>query len=381
MANRFHAMHVTFLLAHPYAPASMKRVAQALHRYLPVPSEVRTVSREVPAILHAPLPAGMVHVLYVLHARRFLRRMASHLGPQEVVHLVDHSDSFLLSALSARLKVVTCHDLIPLIEPSLYRHPWSRWLGRCLYWLTVRDITRADGVIASSFATAQHAQRLLGVPSERLRVVYHGVDADFFVPLPAEERRHRRQMQGFHPHEIVLLHVGSNAPYKNIPAILYTLTLLRQQGHFVRWIKAGQPLSAPLYRLARRLGVADCVQVEPFVDDMRLRELYQICDLLLFPSLQEGFGLPVLEALACGTPAVIADTPALNEWARDVCPVAPPRDARALAERVLQSAQDSHSETFRDRLREFAEQYHWRRITAHLVEAYRQWETPCGCCM
>lgn len=353
----------------------MKRVAQALHRYLPVPSEVGYASPCPPAVLLSRLPDSMVHVLYVLHTRRSLMRMANHLGPKEVVHLVDHSEAFLLPTLSAHLKVVTCHDLIPLVEASLYRHPLSRWLGCWLYRMTVRDITLADGVVACSFATAQHAQRLLGVPAERLKVVYQGIDADFFVPLPAEERRHQREMHGFSPQEIVILHVGSNAPYKNIPAILHTLAHLLHHGHAVRWIKAGQPLTAPLYRLAHRLGVADCVQVEPSVNDTRLRELYQTCDLLLFPSLREGFGLPVLEALACGTPAVISDVPALNEWASEVCLSAAPRDVPTLAEKVLQSVENGCSHPVRKRLREFAEQYDWHRIIPQIMEAYRTWGT------
>lgn len=357
----------------------MKRVAQALHRYLPVPSEVRYVSPYPPAVLRSHLPASVVHVLYVLHTRRSLMQMANHLGPKQVVHLVDHSESFLLPALRANLKVVTCHDLIPLVEAGMYRHSLSRRLGYRLYQIAVRDMPLADGVIACSNATAQEANRLLGVASEKLKVVSHGVDTGFFTPLTEEERRCRRERLGLHPQEIAILHVGSNAPYKDIPTVLRTLAYLRQQGHTVRWIKAGQPLSASLHQLANRLGIADRLHVEPYVDDTRLRELYQTCDLLLFPSLREGFGLPVLESLACGTPAVISDVPALNEWAGEVCLSAPPRDVPALAGRVLQSVENGRSHSVRKRLREFAEQYDWHRIIPQMMEAYQAWEIRREC--
>lgn len=352
----------------------MKRVAHCLHRYLPVPSEICYASPTPPAVLHTHLPSVVVHVLYVLHTRRHLQRLASRLCTNEMVHLIDHSESFLLPALKANLKVVSCHDLIPLVERRIYRHPLSRLLGQWLYRLAVREIACADGVIACSHATAQDTARLLDVPPEKIRVVYQGVDTDFFTPLPESERLRQRETLGLRPQEIAILHVGSNAPYKNIPAILHVLSHMRQGGYAVRWIKAGEPLSGSLWRLAHRLGVADRIRVEPHVDDVRLRELYQVCDLLLFPSLREGFGLPVLESLACGTPAVVADVPALNEWAGEVCTSAPPHEIRTLAEKVLQSAENSCDFTARARLREFAKGYDWRTITSQMVEAYRAWE-------
>lgn len=352
----------------------MKRVAHCLHRYLPVPSEICYASSTPPAVLRSHLPSVVVHVLYVLHTRRHLQRLAARLRPCEIVHLVDHSECFLLPALTAKIKVVSCHDLIPLAETRTYRHLLSRRLGQWLYRLTVRDIACADGVIACSQATARDTERLLGFPSGKIRVIYQGVDTDFFTPLPEGERLRQRESLGLHPKDIAILHVGSNAPYKNIPAILHVLSHLRHGGYAVRWIKAGEPLSRSLWRLAHRLDVADCIHLEPHADDTRLRELYQVCDLLLFPSLREGFGLPVLESLACGTPVVIADVPALSEWAGEVCASAPPHDTLGLAEKVLQSVQNGRDSTVRTRLREFAEQYDWRRIIPQIVDAYHAWE-------
>ncbi len=352
----------------------MKRVTQALHRHLPVPSDVRYVCSSPPSVLQHRLPAAAVHVLYVVFTRRYLQRLAARIPPCDVLHVVDHSESFLLPPTRAHLKVVACHDLIPLAaEEVVYRRPFSRRLGHWLYRLTVRDITRADGVVACSRTTVQDVLHFLPIAPERLKVVPDGVDTDFFVPLREEERCRYRQEMGYGEQEIVLLHVGSNAPYKNIPAVLRTVAYLHSTGHPVRWIKAGQPLSPSLQQVARELGIADCLHMEGPIDDARLLRLYQTCDVLLFPSLREGFGLPVLESLACGTPAVIADAPALNEWAGEVCLNAPPNDIQALAEKVLHSAEEGHSPGYRARLREFALQYSWREIAAQMVQAYREW--------
>jgi len=373
MANKLYTMRVTLLLAHPQSAPSIRRMAQAMHRHLGLPSAIHYVSPRRLPVLHMPLPAVLKHVWYVLYTRRCLQRLASRLPRHELLHLVDHSEAFLLPAVQADLKVATCHDMIPLTENRLYQHHLSRQLGHWLYWLTMRDITCADGIIACSRATSQDVLRLLPVQAERVKVVYPGVDTAFFCPLSDELRSRKRQQLGFQAHEMVILHVGSNAPYKNIPGVLRTVASVRDSGRPVRWVKAGQPLPPSLQRLARALGIADCIQAEASVDDLRLRDLYQSCDVLVFPSLCEGFGLPVLEALACGTPAVIADVPALNEWAREVCPCAPPDDVKRLAEKVLQSAEASRSSTVRARLREFATQYDWRRMAKQVAEAYREW--------
>lgn len=348
----------------------MNRVTQAMHRYLPVPSDIRYVSPQPPAILHRRLPAAAIHILYVLHTRRHLQSLAARLPRCDVLHVVDHSESFLLPVTPANRKIVTCHDLIPLVTENIYRHFWSRQLGRWLYRLAVKDVADAEVIIACSHATASDVMHFLSVPAHKVKTVYGGVDTIFFSLLPNDLRRRKRTELGLEPHEIVILHVGSNAPYKNIPAVLRTVAYLRHSRHPVKWIKAGQPLPRPYQRLAQELEIADCIRTEASIDDSRLRDLYQTCDVLLFPSWREGFGLPVLESLACGTPAVVADTPALNEWAGEVCLTAPPNDVQALAEKVLLSAAENRSSTARAFLREFALQYDWSRIARQIAEVY-----------
>ncbi len=365
-------MHVTLLRAHPQSAPSMKRVTQAMNRYLPVPCEIRYVSPCPPTILRWRVPAAVIYVLYVLCTQRYLQHLAARLPHFDVLHVVDHSESFLFPVTSANRKVVTCHDLIPLVMENIYRHPLSRQLGQRLYRRSIKHITDADVIITCSHATASDLMRLLAVPAQKVKTVYNGVDTNFFTILPDDLRWRKREELGFQPHEIAILHVGSNAPYKNIPAVLRTVAQLRHSGHPVRWVKAGQHLPPSHQRLARELDIADCIQVEADIDDLRLRDLYQSCDVLLFPSWREGFGLPVLESLACGTPAVIADTPALNEWAGKVCSSASPNDVRSLAEKVLLSVEESRSPDARARWREFALQFDWGSIARQIAEAYAQ---------
>lgn len=351
----------------------MKRVAEALHRNLPVPSTIRYIYPGAPPILKRRLPRILVHTLYVMHTQRQLHRVAAQLAPCEIAHIVDHSESFLLPAVRASLRIVHCHDLIPLVESRIYRHQLSRCLGRMLYTQSVRYLPLADGVIACSQATARDVHNLLGVPVKHLRTVPHGVDTDFFTPVPQEIRCQLREKHGFSPREKVLLHVGSNALYKNVPTILHVAASLLDEGHPVKLVKAGQRLTPPLQRLANQLGFATrIVQVEN-PDDTLLRELYRACDVLVFPSLREGFGLPVLEALACGTPAVVSDAPGLAEWAGAVCPCVPALDVPKMMQAVLRSIEIAYADSERMQLRQFAVQYDWKNIAAQIAQAYREW--------
>lgn len=364
-------MQVSFLLAHPQASYSMKRVAQSLCRAIPASANVRYVTEVVPALLHAPLPPALVHLLYVIHTRRILQKAARKLPPCDVLHVVDHSESFLLKAPPAHRRIISVYDLIPLTEKRLYRSALSRWLGKQLYRLCVQDVRWADTVVACSQQTAQEVCNLLGVAADRVQVVPLGVDTRFFTPSDEEQRRSARSSRGIGD-ETVVLHVGSNAPYKNMPTVLAVVGQLRQEGYRVRLVKVGEPFSPALWQQAEHWGISNCVHIEPTASDALLREWYQLSDVLLFPSLREGFGLPVLEALACGTPAVIADVPALNEWAAEMCLSAPPNDVSALSRAVLWAAQERRSPTYQNRLREFSLSMDWQHIARKYMAVYQR---------
>lgn len=329
------------------------------------------VTEVVPALLRAQLPPALVHLLYVIYTRRILQKAARNLPPCDVLHVVDHSESFLLKAPPAHRRVISVYDLIPLTEKRLFRSALSRWMGKWLYWLCVHEVRYADMVVACSQRTAQEVCDLLGVAAERVKVVPLGVDTSFFIPSREEQRQSVRLSQGIGD-EIVVLHVGSNAPYKNIPTVLAVVGHLRQEGYPVRLVKVGEPFSTALWQQAERWGISRYIHVEPEASDALLRNWYWASDVLLFPSLREGFGLPVLEALACGTPAVIADVPALNEWAGEICPSAPPNDVTTLSHAVLWAAQERLNPTFQKRSREFSLFMDWQHVARKYMTVYQR---------
>ncbi len=213
--------------------------------------------------------------------------------------------------------VVTVHDLAVLREPSWFP-AWSRNYGRTLMPRAVRN---ADRVICVSRATARDAVGLLDVPYRNLRVIPNAIEPVFSSrpgPAPLEP-----------PY---LLCVGTPEPRKNLPALLEAFTLVRRAGRRVRLALVGADGWGDV-----RVGSTEGVVAFGRVDDTELRDLYAHAEALVLPSLWEGFGLPVAEALATGCRVACSDIPALRELAGEDATYFDPSSPEAISEGILQA--------------------------------------------
>jgi glycosyltransferase involved in cell wall biosynthesis len=224
----------------------------------------------------------------------------------DVAHVVDQSHAHLVRRLGGCATVVSCHDLWGLRHGSALR--------RFGYRRRVRHLRRAARVVAVSEAARREAIDL-GVETRRIAVVRNRVDAFFLTPPPVAELRAVAQhlqleSAGFY------LHVGNSLPYKNIEGLLRALGELgRRRGRALTLVKVGAEPTAEQQRLAARQGVQlRCVGEVPTT---HLRALYHLAECLVYPSLYEGFGWPVAEALACGLPVVAGASGAIPEIAGD----------------------------------------------------------------
>ncbi len=259
-----------------------------------------------------------------------------HISLDRVLPGVDifHATEHLLPPLLNAKTVLTLHDLIFQFFPE-YHLPLNRWFLRTAMPYFVH---RADAIIAVSECTRRDAIQFYGIPADKITVIYEGVDPALH-PENDDDRIAAVRAQYAH-NEPFLLFVSTIEPRKNIPALVDALRLLRGRGYPHRLLVAGRKgwLYQGIFDHVAQTGMENAVAFLDYVPDADLRALFATCDAFVFPSLYEGFGLAVLEAMACGAPVVCSNVSSLPEVAGDAALLVNPRDTGALAvaiERVI----------------------------------------------
>jgi glycosyltransferase involved in cell wall biosynthesis len=279
-----------------------------------------------------------------------------------------HSPDFVLPPVRRARTVLTIHDLSFLRLPDCS----SPALLSYLLDAVPRSVARADLILADSFSTQQDLIELMAVPAERIRVIYPAVDATFSrsdtAQVAAVRARHR--IDG--PY---ILSVGTLQPRKNYVRLIEAFHLLRHtQGVSHNLVIAGGAgwLYEPIYETIATLGLQDEVRMLGYVDERDLPALYTGADVFAFPSLYEGFGFPVLEAMACGTPVVAANTSSLPEAAGEAAILVSPTDTEALTEALGRAIADTETRERLTRLGyEQCQRFSWEASAQELLASYQ----------
>lgn len=272
----------------------------------------------------------------------------------------------------ARL-LVTVHDLSFLAVPQYAEPSLAAYLAKAVP-LVVR---RAYRVIAVSEFTAWEVSDRLGVPPERVRVVPNGVDGRFRPYAPGERAAARAAVAGIvgsgdRPY---LLAVGTLEPRKNYPTLLAAFARLRARGLPHTLVIGGREgwQFAPIYAVVERLGLAEHVRFGPVPDDL-LPALYNAADAVIAPAWYEGFGLSVLEGLACGVPVVASRIPPHWTIAGWAARYAEPDDSTAFADAITDALGENPTDaTIRraEGLRRAAT-YSWGAAARALLAVYHE---------
>jgi glycosyltransferase involved in cell wall biosynthesis len=272
-------------------------------------------------------------VLYPRHVRRGVA------GKFDLYHVVDHSYAQLVLDLPARRTVVTCHDvdtfrsLIDSGDPGHERRPaWFRAMSRRI----LRGLRRAELVVCGSGAARDEVAGLGLADASRLRVVPNGIDPALLEAPSARAAASAAALFPAEPGASDILHVGSDIPRKRLDRVLEIVAALHQRGRRVRLIRVGSPFRPETRQRARDLGVRDVFEL-PYLERDVLRAVYERAHLLLLPSDREGYGLPLVEALAAGKPVIASDIPALRESAGGLATCLAPDDLPAWIAAVEQA--------------------------------------------
>ena len=272
---------------------------------------------------------------------------------------------------SACPSVVTIHDLSFMRYPQAFPRLKRAYL-RSQVQLSVRAARR---VIAISRATQHDLVTLFGVDPARIDVVYNGVDAAF-SPAPAQEVEEFRARRGLPARYI--LHLGTLEPRKNLTRLVQAFARIKAQetaSPDLKLVLAGGKgwFYDSLFAEVARLGLEGEVLFPGYVDDADLVWWYRAATAFAYPSLMEGFGLPVLEAMACGAPTVTSNASSLPEVAGDAALLVDPGDVDALAAALARILQEpALAAELRHRGLAQAARFSWQRTAQETAAVYRK---------
>ncbi len=282
-----------------------------------------------------------------------------------------HGPNFKMHTEGRYGGIVTIHDL------WLVRHPeYSRKLlgqaGSSKRAITTAN--RARKVVTVSEFSAREIESLYGIPRDHVVVIHNGVSDDF-APLANEEVRAEVCARWAIPAAGFILFVGGADPRKNHRGFLQAVARSRSQlgGRAILLVGDAEHPQGSYQATAQSLGLEQEVRCTGRLDREELRRLYSCTDLFVFPSRYEGFGMPVLEAMACGAPTITSSTSSLPEVAGDAALLVDPDDVEGLADAMVTALSDADlRQGLRQRGFERTKLFTWQRAAAATSALYRE---------
>lgn len=288
--------------------------------------------------------------------------------PTDVLHYPASFTRLLGSGLSRASRVVlTVHDLSFLREPG-----WFRWDRSAYYRAMIRrSVRHATRILADSEATSRDLQEYLDVDPSRIDVTPLGVDSRF---RPASEEEVTRAQETYDLPETFFLYVGTLEPRKNVPRLIQAFDSIAGECEHDLVIagRDGWKFDS-IYDAAAATEHSGRIHFIGFVEDDMLPAVLSAAEAFVWPSLWEGFGLPPLEAMACGAPVITSNTSSLPEVVGDAALTVPPEDTDAIAHAMRTLLADpERRKSLRDRGMRRAGEFTWKRTAELTYAAYRK---------
>ncbi|MEP7341478.1 MAG: glycosyltransferase family 1 protein [Acidobacteriota bacterium] len=291
----------------------------------------------------------------------------------DLFHLCDHSYAQLLHALPGAQTGVFCHDLDTfrcLLEPE--QEPRPRWFKKMAAY-TLQGLQRAGVVFYTTATVRQQIERHGLLDPARLVQAPYGISPEY-RPEPQPEDAAVDRLTGLHG-EPFILHVGSCIPRKRIDVLLDVFAALRAAHPELKLVQAGGEWTNAQQGQLKRLGIAAATIQLPRQKRRTIAALYRRATLVLLPSEAEGFGLPIIEALACGSVTVASDIPVFREVGGEATVYCPLADVAAWAETAEQLLTNTDLAFDREKRLAQARRYSWEEHGRIVFQAYRRLQT------
>ena len=280
-----------------------------------------------------------------------------------------HAPHYTLPPIRLCKGVVTIHDVIHLKFPKYLPHPAAYYYAKGLMWAAVKSASR---VITVSECSKQDIMQYLGVPEQKIEVVYNGID----VNIPSIPTNNHDLEDRFGISREYILYLGNFMPHKNLDTLVKAFGILNrhyQIKHCLVLAGKNEKMRQQLEKLIAQENLSQNIILTGFVEAKWLPVLYACADLFVYPSLYEGFGLQVLEAMVYHVPVAIADTAALPEIAGDAAVRFDPKSTENMAAVMYKVLSD---QTLRNSLigrgQERLQHFSWQKMAKKSVSIYRQ---------
>jgi glycosyltransferase involved in cell wall biosynthesis len=279
---------------------------------------------------------------FILRIKKYYQRFWSYprrvkQQDADIVHIIESAEAHIVYWLKkpAKAVVVTCHDLVNFYyRENLQGSVQIPFVSNAVWEYAVKAMRHANHIVTVSSMTAEDTNKLLNIEPEKISVIPNAVDTRFKV-LQNSEVKAFREEHGLTSNTTCLLNVGANHPRKNIVTILNTLVILKQKGLSFQFWKVGVDFTDEQKQFIQNNDLERHITYFGKPDKEILVSIYNAANILIAPSLHEGFGMTLLEAMACGTPVITSNTSAMPEVAGDAGILVNPKDSQSIADAII----------------------------------------------
>jgi len=330
----------------------------------------RSKSRTDTDTINIPLSSSLNYIMNIgkitlktIDKYRYVPIVKNKVKEGNIKHITSQELAFLLNSILLENVIVTCYDLIPLVYDK----------ERSLIWKeNMNGLKKADIIITISRFSKDEIVKHLDYPEDRIKIVYPGVDHSVYY-----EKRDKKILRehNISNEDKLILYVGSETPRMNVPVLIKAFSKLKKRLPNIKLVKIGESQSygarENILKLIKDLNLQDDVIFEGYIPEGELPLWYNASDVLVYPCEYAGFGLPPLEAMACGTPVVTSNTTSLPEVVGDAGIMIDPNDIESMSEMIYQVLTDSAlREELINKGLERSKQFNWNEAANETRKIY-----------
>lgn len=282
-----------------------------------------------------------------------------------VKHVTRQDLAFLLELIDLKKTIVTCHDIIPVAYYHTQNPVWK---------LNAKGLRKAEKIITVSEFSKNDIIKHIRYPEDKIEIIPPAVDHNLYY-----QNRNKSILKkyGIKEDEKVILYVGAEEPRKNIQVLISSFNKLKSKIPQIKLLKVGTPnylrVREKLLKQIESLNLQKDVIFAGYVPESELAKIYNAVDLFVFPSLYEGFGIPPLEAMACGTPVITSNSSSLPEVVGDAAIIIDPYDANKFAEEMYEVlTEDGLREEMIRKGLDRSKMFSWEKAARKTREIYEQ---------